>query len=134
MVNREINLPLTRNSAHGGMRGAPATGAPMPALVQETSAPCRSMPPCSAPARRWTSATWNARCCARAPPRWPSKRTAAADCGRTPLIGETLYRFAAAESVCELCRPLRGGEPESSARVRSSEYGHAVRIHRLSPA
>jgi hypothetical protein len=56
------------------------------------------------------------------------------DCGRTPLIGETLYRFAAAESVCELCRPLRGGDPESSARVRSSEYGHAVRIHRLSQA
>lgn len=56
------------------------------------------------------------------------------DCGRTPLIGETLYHFAAGERVCELCRPLRGDAPESSARVRSSEHGHAVRIHRLSPA
>ena len=57
-----------------------------------------------------------------------------ADCGRTPLIGERLYRFAASATVCELCRPLRGGEPESSERVRNGEYGHAVRIHRLNPA
>ena len=56
------------------------------------------------------------------------------DCGRSPLIGETLYRFAAAGAVCELCRPLRDGEPESRERVRNSEYGHAVRIHRLKPA
>jgi hypothetical protein len=57
-----------------------------------------------------------------------------ADCGRVPLIGETLYRFAeAAAGVCELCRPLRREQPQSSERVRNSEYGHAVRIHRLSP-
>jgi hypothetical protein len=54
-----------------------------------------------------------------------------ADCGRTPLIGETLYRFAKAAMVCELCRPLRRGEPEASERVRNSEYGHAVRVHRI---
>jgi hypothetical protein len=53
------------------------------------------------------------------------------DCGRTPLIGETLYRYAAAEPVCELCRPLRRAEPASRERVRNSEYGHTVRIHRL---
>jgi len=56
-----------------------------------------------------------------------------ADCGRTPLIGETLYRYAAAITVCELCRPLRRGQPEASERVRNSEYGHTVRVQRLLP-
>jgi hypothetical protein len=56
------------------------------------------------------------------------------DCGRTPLIGEKLYRFAASATVCELCKPLRGGQPDSSERVRNGEYGHAVRIHRVNPA
>ena len=55
------------------------------------------------------------------------------DCGRTPLIGETLWRFAGAP-VCELCRPLRRETPSGSALVRNSEYGHAVRVHRLNPA
>jgi hypothetical protein len=54
------------------------------------------------------------------------------DCGRTPLIGETLYRYAAGEPVCELCRPLRRAEPQGRERVRNGEAGHAVRIHRLS--
>jgi hypothetical protein len=57
-----------------------------------------------------------------------------ADCGRTPLIGETLYRFAGAATVCELCKPLRRGEPESRERVRNSECASTVRIHRLTPA
>jgi len=56
------------------------------------------------------------------------------DCGRTPLIGETLYRYQAGEHVCELCRPLRRGEPVAGERVRHSEYGHAVRVHRLGVA
>jgi hypothetical protein len=58
------------------------------------------------------------------------RRHGCADCGRTPLVGETLYRFAGGVAVCELCRPLRGGEPAGSERVRHSEYGHAVRISR----
>ena len=57
-----------------------------------------------------------------------------ADCGRTPLIGETLYRYAEAAAVCELCKPLRSRAPESSERVRNGEAGHAVRVHRLHPA
>ena len=55
------------------------------------------------------------------------------DCGRTPLIGETLYRYAAGEPVCELCRPLRRAQPEGRERVRNGEHGHAVRVHRLGP-
>ena len=56
-----------------------------------------------------------------------------ADCGRTPLIGETAHHYAGGATVCELCRPLRREAPHGSERVRSSEAGLAVRIHRLSP-
>lgn len=58
------------------------------------------------------------------------ERQSCADCGRTPLVGETLYRYAGGATVCELCRPLRRDEPVTSDPVRHSEYGHAVRIHR----
>jgi hypothetical protein len=58
-------------------------------------------------------------------------RDRCADCGRTPLIGETLHHYAAGETVCELCRSLRRGAPERSERVRHSEHGQTVRIHRL---
>ncbi len=54
-----------------------------------------------------------------------------ADCGRTPLVGETLYRYATGAAVCELCRPLRGDEPVESQLVRHSEYGNAVRVRRV---
>ncbi len=54
-----------------------------------------------------------------------------ADCGRTPLVGETLYRYAAGSAVCELCRPLRREEPVARALVRHSEYGNAVRVRRV---
>jgi ribosomal protein L37AE/L43A len=58
-------------------------------------------------------------------------RPVCADCGRTPLIGETVHRFPRGITVCELCRPLRRGEPQDSARVRHSEAGLAVRVHRV---
>lgn len=54
-----------------------------------------------------------------------------ADCGRTPLIGETLHRYNGAITVCELCRPLRRTAPDHSEPVRNSEAGLAVRIHRI---
>jgi len=53
-----------------------------------------------------------------------------ADCGRTPLIGETAYRYPRGVTVCELCRPLRRSDPERSHPVRNGEHGLAVRIHR----
>ena len=52
-------------------------------------------------------------------------------CGRTPLTGETLYRYAGGVAVCELCRPLRPDEPAESELVRHSESGLAVRVHRV---
>ena len=63
-----------------------------------------------------------------------SARERCADCGRTPLVGETLHHYAPGLTVCELCRSLRRGEPEHSERVRHSEHGQAVRIHRLDAA
>jgi len=59
------------------------------------------------------------------------ERHVCADCGRTPLIGETVYRYARGESVCELCRQLRRGEPQHSLLVRHTEAGLAVRVHRV---
>ncbi|MGH2840138.1 MAG: hypothetical protein ACRDKY_04855 [Solirubrobacteraceae bacterium] len=58
-------------------------------------------------------------------------RPVCADCGRTPLIGETLHSYPRGATVCELCRPLRRGEPERSDLVRHSEAGLTVRVHRL---
>jgi hypothetical protein len=58
-------------------------------------------------------------------------RPICADCGRTPLIGETLYFFARGSTVCELCRPLRRGEPERAELVRHSEAGLTVRVRRV---
>jgi hypothetical protein len=58
-------------------------------------------------------------------------RPMCADCGRTPLIGETVYRFPRETTVCELCRPMRRGEPQGSERVRHSEAGLTVRVHRV---
>jgi hypothetical protein len=60
-------------------------------------------------------------------------RESCADCGRTPLIGETVHRYADM-TVCELCRPLRRGEPEHSEPVRHGEHGQTVRIHRIDAA
>ena len=54
-------------------------------------------------------------------------RASCADCGRTPLVGERVHRFAGRELVCELCRPGRGGPPERSEVVSSSERGQTVR-------
>lgn len=50
------------------------------------------------------------------------------DCGRTPLIGERVYAYPGGREVCELCRALRREPEESSQIVRSSEFGHAVRL------
>ncbi|CAB4873745.1 unannotated protein [freshwater metagenome] len=62
--------------------------------------------------------------------RLPRTRTAdhctCGGCGRRPLIGETVHRFGS-KIFCELCRLQRGGEPDSSTRVRHAEFGASVR-------
>lgn len=57
-------------------------------------------------------------------------RCACADCGRTPLIGERVYRYARGEHVCELCRVHRRADPQSSALVHHAEHGITVRRQR----
>lgn len=54
-------------------------------------------------------------------------RDACADCGRTPLVGERVFRFGRGRVVCELCRPRHAAEPEGSELVHHSEHGHTVR-------
>ena len=54
-------------------------------------------------------------------------RHVCADCGRTPLVGERVFRYTRHGSVCALCRPLRAGEPDAVELVRHPERGHAVR-------
>ncbi len=54
-----------------------------------------------------------------------------ADCGRTPLTGERVHRYARGVVVCELCRQLRPAAPERSDLVRHSEHGSTVRVFRV---
>lgn len=55
-------------------------------------------------------------------------RDVCADCGRTPLTGERVQRYASGRLVCELCRPLRHVADARDEVVRHSEYGHTVRL------
>jgi len=57
-------------------------------------------------------------------------REACKDCGRTPLTGEMVHRYASGDLVCELCRPLRRRAPERTDMVRHSERGHTVKLRR----
>lgn len=56
-------------------------------------------------------------------------RDACADCGRTPLVGERMYRYGSeATAVCALCRRHRRDEPDAVDLVRHFERGHTVRV------
>jgi hypothetical protein len=60
-------------------------------------------------------------------------RSCCTDCGRTPLTGEQIHRYAGPPSrheriVCELCRPARSESPLVSEIVRHAERGHTVRL------
>ncbi|MGD1052047.1 MAG: hypothetical protein ABR947_13345 [Solirubrobacteraceae bacterium] len=59
-----------------------------------------------------------------------AERARCRDCGRTPLIGEEVHRYERGAVVCELCRLLRADAPESTERVRHSEFGQTVRLRR----
>lgn len=54
-------------------------------------------------------------------------RHSCADCGRTPLVGEQVHHYGS-RTVCQLCRPSRRAEPESTDTVHHSERGQAVRL------
>jgi hypothetical protein len=48
------------------------------------------------------------------------------DCGRRPLIGETVHRYGRVE-VCELCRSARVQPPCAQRLVLHAEHGISVR-------
>jgi len=49
-----------------------------------------------------------------------------ADCRRTPLVGERVYRYESGSQRCELCRPLHRDEPVADELVHNPAHGHAV--------
>jgi hypothetical protein len=53
-------------------------------------------------------------------------RRGCAQCGRTPLVGETVY-FYGERMVCELCRHLRREAPGRTEVVHSPEHQRAVK-------
>jgi DNA-directed RNA polymerase subunit RPC12/RpoP len=55
-------------------------------------------------------------------------RYVCADCGRTPLIGESIHSYALDTVVCELCRPRHTAPPDASHPVRHHEFGMTVRV------
>jgi hypothetical protein len=61
-------------------------------------------------------------------------RTACADCGRTPLVGETIHRYDRGRIVCELCRGRHRAAPERSELVHHAEHGQTVRRRKAAAA
>ena len=53
-------------------------------------------------------------------------RASCDDCGRTPLVGERVYRYRGGALICELCRARRDDVPERSYVVHHSERGLTV--------
>ena len=54
------------------------------------------------------------------------RRHGCVHCHRTPLIGEPVF-FYVDSMVCELCRPLRRGQPDHEELVHSAEHTLSVR-------
>jgi len=54
------------------------------------------------------------------------RRHGCVHCHRTPLIGELVF-FYGDSMVCELCRPLRRGQPDHEELVHSAEHTLSVR-------
>ncbi|HUA03595.1 MAG TPA: hypothetical protein VMB27_06790 [Solirubrobacteraceae bacterium] len=49
-------------------------------------------------------------------------------CGRTPLVGETVYLDERRLVFCELCRALEPEPPRESRVVHGPEFGHTMRL------
>ena len=52
------------------------------------------------------------------------------DCRRIPLIGERVYLYQDGHVACELCQPLRRGEPVGSELVHGPAYDQVIRLAR----
>lgn len=49
-------------------------------------------------------------------------------CGRTPLIGERIYRHQHGAMVCELCRALESDASLTSQLMHGPAFGHTIRV------
>lgn len=49
-------------------------------------------------------------------------------CRRTPLVGERIAVYEDGRTLCALCRGRRRETPADTRVVRSSEFGHAVKL------
>lgn len=49
-------------------------------------------------------------------------------CRRTPLVGERIAVYADGRTLCALCRGRRRDAPAETPVVRSSAFGHAVKL------
>jgi hypothetical protein len=61
-------------------------------------------------------------------------RRSCADCGRTPLVGETIHIYEHGRVVCELCRVRLSAVPERSELMHHAEQGQTVRLLRTAAA
>jgi hypothetical protein len=49
-------------------------------------------------------------------------------CGRTPLIGERVYRHPHGTMVCQLCRSLESDASLTSQLMHGPAFGHTIRV------
>ena len=62
-----------------------------------------------------------------------ARRDSCRHCRRTPLVGERVHFYDAAERselVCDLCRPQRADTPRQTALMHAPEHERAVRVLR----
>ena len=57
-----------------------------------------------------------------------TRRECCSRCGRTPLIGERIYRADGGPLVCELCHARGVDPPTRSSIVHGPAFGHTIRI------
>jgi len=58
-----------------------------------------------------------------------ARRHRCVHCGRTPLVGERIYRYSDG-LACELCRHLRREPPARSERIMPAEHAGTIRLRR----
>ena len=57
-----------------------------------------------------------------------AERERCSSCSRTPLIGESIYRYEDGTVACQLCRTLEPDAPAAVELVHGPAFGHTIRI------
>ncbi len=111
MVRRKINLPLTADKGWAGV---------VRPSEKHDGMPLRTPP-------KIDEGDLERAMLRRSVDSLAGEATRCADCGRTPLEGETVHHYGPVV-VCELCRPLRREVPDRREVVHGCEHGNTVRI------